>query len=175
MSLLALAGCGGGGGGGSSAVINAVRSSLGLTGVELSDMQVALRDTTAFIARISDFSVPRLTVVRNSPPFQSNIIPDAGLGQIRPLQASRLDWVRSIDREAAGQVNGQPDTPDNLPDLTGAGVVLGMIDSAVRSTHEQFGPNTFIAGGGGTNDPGDQHGTFVASIMAGDGAGETRR
>lgn len=173
VSLLALAGCGGGGGGGSSAVIDAVRSSLGLSGVELTDMQAALADTTAFIARISDFSGTRLTTVRNSPPFQANIIPDAGLGQIRPLQASRLDWVRSIDREAAGQVDGQPDNPDGFPDLTGAGVVLGMIDSAVRSTHEQFGPGKFIAGGDGTNDPGDEHGTFVASIMAGDGAGGT--
>lgn len=171
LSVSVLAGCGGGGSG--TTIADVFRTSLGLTGIELADMQTALQDSTAFIARISDFSLPRLAAVRNERPFQENVFPDAQLGTIRPLQASRLDWVRSIDRETAGQVDGVPDTPDGLPDLTGAGVVLGMIDSAVRSGHEQFGPGKFVDGWSGTNDPGDRHGTFVASIIAGDGAGGT--
>jgi len=163
-SVLLLAACGGGGGGsgsGGGGLGNLVRVSLGLTGAELSQMQTALGGS--FIARIADFSAARLAAVRAEQPFQSNVLNVPGFGVVRPLQASRLDWVRSIDRDGVAG-----------PDLTGANVVLGMIDSPVLSTHEQFGAGKFVNFASSTPEvtggvP-DEHGTFVASVMAGRGA-----
>jgi len=173
-SVLLLAACGGGGGSGTDSgggIVNVVRVTLGLTGRELTDMQQAMG--LGFIARIAAFSQARLTAVRSEQAFVDNVINVPGFGTIRPLQASRLDWVRSIDRES-GVTNGVPDTPDGLPDLTGAGVVLGMIDSPVLSTHEQFGAGKFLNFGSSTPETTpsgpDEHGTFVASVMAGRGA-----
>lgn len=170
MALLLLSACGGGGGGGGLGAVTQV--TLNLTGSALTQMQAAL--DAAFITpaemRTTAFQT-RLAVVRNEQAFVSNLFSGVnGLNNVRPLQASRLDWVRAIDRES-GVTDGVADTPNGLPDLTGAGVVLGMIDSPVLSTHEQFATQAgkFIAGGGGVNDPGDEHGTFVASIMAGTG------
>ena len=168
-SLAVLAGCGGGGGSGSIDLGSLARVSLGLTGAALTQMEAAL--DRVFINALSDFSSTRLALVRNEAAFRANVLNVPGFGTVRPLQASRLDWVRSIDRETNGAVDGVPDVPDGLPDLTGAGIVLGMVDSPILSSHEQFATQAgkFLAGGGGVNEAGDEHGTFVASIMAGTG------
>lgn len=163
-SVAVLAGCGGGGGdgdGGTTATLGDVfRTSLGLAGTELSQMQTALG--ASFIGRLADFSPTRLAAVRAERPFTANVLNVPDFGTIRPLQASRLDWARSIDLDNDGR-----------PDLTGQNVVLGMIDSPVLASHEQFGPGKFLTFGTSTPETTargpDGHGTFVASVMAGRG------
>lgn len=160
-SVAVLAGCGGGDGDGDAASLGEVfRTFLGLAGAELAQMQTALG--ASFIGRLEDFSPTRLAAVRAERPFTANVLTVPAFGTIRPLQASRLDWARSIDLDNDGQ-----------PDLTGSGVVLGMIDSPVLSSHEQFGAGKFLNFGSSMPDmtpqgP-DEHGTFVASVMAGRG------
>jgi subtilase-type serine protease len=168
VAVMFLSACGGGGGTGSVAEVT--RFALNLTGPALTQMQVAL--DAAFITPAEMQTVDfrnRLAVVRAQAPFAQSYNVN-GLSNVRPLQASRLDWVRAIDRES-GVTNGVPDTPDGLPDLTGAGVVLGMIDSPIRSTHEQFATQAgkLLLNPGSVHEADDEHGTFVASIMAGTG------
>lgn len=172
VALVVLSACGGGGGGDGIDVTEVTRFSLNLTGAALTQMQAAL--DAAFITPAemqTDAFRARLATVRTQAPFVQNVFNGvSGLNGVRPLQASRLDWVRAIDRES-GVTDGVPDTPDTKPDLTGAGIVLGMIDSPIRSAHEQFSTqeDKFIAGAGSVNEGTDEHGTFVASIMAGTG------
>lgn len=169
VALLMLSACGGGGGGGID-VTSVTRFSLNLTGPALTQMQAAL---DAVFITPAEMRTPafqaRLAAVRAEAPFAQSYSVN-GLTNVKPLQASRLDWVRAIDRES-GVTNGVPDTPDGQPDLTGAGVVLGMIDSPIRSTHEQFATQAgkLLANPGSVHEATDEHGTFVASIMAGTG------
>lgn len=123
----------------------------------------------AYLGSLSDFVTSRLTTVRNETAFRANVLSYPNFGTVRPLQASRLDWVRSIDR--VDNANRSIFVPDGKPDLTGEGVVLGIIDSAILATHEQFAsqPDKFLAGGVLTRDQAEQHGTGVASVMAGTG------
>lgn len=171
LALLFLSACGGGGGGGDT-VTDVTRFTLNLTGPALTQMKAAL--DAAFITPAEMQTTAfrdRLALVRAQAPFVQNVFNGVnGLNNVRPLQASRLDWVRAIDRES-GVTNGVPDTPDGQPDLTGAGVVLGMIDSPIRSTHEQFSTQVgkLMLNPGSVHEGTDEHGTFVASIMAGTG------
>lgn len=179
VAVLFLAACGGGGGGGGTGggggggtVTQITQITLDLTGPALTQMQAAL--SAAFITPAemqTQAFRDRLALVRSQAPFVQNVFNGvSGLTNVRPLQASRLDWVRAIDRES-GVTNGVADTPDGRPDLTGAGVVLGLIDSPIRSTHEQFATQggKLMLNPGSTQEASDEHGTFVASIMAGTG------
>ena len=171
VSVLFLSACGGGGGDGvTGSVTDIIRVSLNLTGPALTQMQVAM--DAAFITPAEMQTVDfrnRLAAVRAQAPFAQSYNVN-GLSNVRPLQASRLDWVRAIDRES-GVTNGVADSPDGQPDLTGAGVVLGMIDSPIRSAHEQFATQAgkLMLNPGSVHEADDEHGTFVASIMAGTG------
>ncbi len=164
LPLILLVACGGGEGDGEDTSSSNIDLStltkhvLPITGVDLALMRAAFG--LSFISSIAEFNQTRLAAVRSEAAFRSNVL-SVGSGRVvRPYSASRLDWVRSIDKNN-----------DNQPDLTGAGVVLGMIDSAVRMSHEQFSndPTKFVLGAGNTNPSNDSHGTAVASVIAGTG------
>lgn len=168
-ALFGLAGCGGGGGG-----------TFDLSDIDLSvlpkfTLPGTAGDVLAYTGSfVTTFDPARVAAVRNTAAFVSNRI-NVSVGgttiTAKPYLVSRLDYVRSIDADTDGQ-----------PDLTGRGVVLGIIDSAILQSHEQFSdvPTTsglqpkFMPGSDVSavaSPTGDFHGTFVASIMAGDGGG----
>lgn len=169
-ALLGLAGCGGGGGDGTSDF-----SGIDLTGLPTFTLPGTAGDLAAYTGSfVTTFDPARVAAVRNTAAFVSNRINvsvDGTTITAKPYLVSRLDYVRSIDADTDGQ-----------PDLTGRNVVLGIIDSAILQSHEQFSD---VPTAGGTvpkfmpgsdasavaNPAGDFHGTFVASIMAGDGGG----
>ncbi len=109
-----------------------------------------------FVSSISDFSTVLLTQIRESHAFRTNEILFRNT-VAKPLLASRLDYARSTDTDG-----------DGIGDLTGAGQVVSVIDSAILVTHEQFAPGKFLGTGGPLE---DGHGTAVASVIAGDGSG----
>lgn len=71
--------------------------------------------------------------------------------QSNPLTAARLDYALSTG-------------------LTGTGQIVSIIDGSIRLSHEQF-DGKFIYTSGNARASGDFHGTAVASVMAGSGAG----
>jgi subtilase-type serine protease len=170
-ALLGLAGCGGGGGDGATNFFN----------VDLSQLPTfTLPGTAGDLAAysggfVATFNPTRLAAVRNTTAFvqnRINVIATNGATILaKPYLVSRLDYVRSIDANS-----------DNQPDLTGRNVVLGIIDSAILQSHEQFSDVTTSSGlapkflpgsdvSAVASPTGDSHGTFVASIMAGNGGG----
>ena len=169
-ALLGLAGCGGGGADGGIDL-----SDIDLSGLPTFTLPGTAGDLAAYTGGfVTSFDPARVAAVRNTAAFLSNRINVAVGGttiMAKPYLVSRLDYVRSMDADTDGQ-----------PDLTGKDVVLGIIDSPILQSHEQFSD---VPTAGGTaakfmpgsdasavaSPTGDFHGTFVASIMAGDGGG----
>ncbi len=112
---------------------------------EFDQTEVArVRDLPGFLA--NDFMF-RLRDIAGHPRYSGN----GQMVQSNPLTAARLDYALSTG-------------------LTGAGQIVSMIDDSIRLSHEQF-DGKFIYTSGNARASGDFHGTAVASIMAGSGAG----
>lgn len=103
----------------------------------------ALRSTAAF----ADHTISYTMQVTGHPAF-------GGAGrqvESNALLAARVDYAHSVG-------------------LTGAGQIISMLDSALRTTHEQFSGKTIYVSGSGAA---DDHGTAVGSIMVGTGGSGT--
>lgn len=113
---------------------------------------------------VSSFNEEVVSAVRRTAAFADHAIrismritghPEfGGPGQvidINPLVEARIEYAHSVG-------------------LTGAGQIVSMLDSAPRTSHEQFaGKPVYLTGSG----PVDGHGTGVASLMVGTGGSGT--
>lgn len=113
---------------------------------------------------VTDFAVPDVQRIRSLPGYLANDLKFTlriddhpvyqGLGKAvlsHPMAAARLDYALSTG-------------------LMGAGQIVSLIDDGIRLSHEQFAGKT-IHTSGAPPAAGNFHGTAVASVMAGNGAG----
>jgi subtilisin family serine protease len=105
---------------------------------------------------------------REQPDGELMSLPDFGLETIYPLPNGQPDGIDRVDQPSLPR-----DGQYNDHDCTGAGVLAYVIDTGVRSTHNEFSGRvntargfTAISDGRGTEDCLGQ-GTFLASIIAG--------
>jgi subtilase-type serine protease len=101
---------------------------------------------------VTEFDRQQVLAIRDLPGFRANDVRFNGQ-RSNALLAARLDYALSTG-------------------LTGAGQIVSMIDSAIRRDHAQF-EGKVIHSSGRPPAGGDFHGTAVASVMAGNGAGGT--
>jgi len=110
------------------------------------------------------------SVLTVQPAADSDWLALARLGSVQILERAhpRVN-VNDLSRVRIG-VAADSTTATNYLNLTGKGVLVGINDSGVDATHEDFAANRVVALTAGALTDTDGHGTHVAGIIAGNGS-----